>query len=64
LESSKNDTSVYPRYSLGGTTLLVAFIDLDWEDELDDQKYTVGYVFNLGSIPVSWACKKQHAIVI
>jgi hypothetical protein len=41
---------------------LVGFTDLDWVDDLDDQKSTTGYVFNLGSGPVTWACKKQQAI--
>jgi hypothetical protein len=41
---------------------LVGFIDSDWVDDPDDQKSTIGYVFILGSIPISWACKKQHTI--
>jgi hypothetical protein len=28
----------------------------------DDRKSTAGYVFILGSRPVTWACKKQQAI--
>jgi hypothetical protein len=46
-------------YSLGGTSLLVGFIDLDRVDDPDDRKSTAGYVFNLGSGPVTWACKKN-----
>jgi hypothetical protein len=34
-------------YSLGGTPLLVGFTDSDWDDDLDDQKSTIGYVFTL-----------------
>jgi hypothetical protein len=41
---------------------LVGFIDSDWVDDPDDQKSTIGYVFSLGSGPVTWACKKQQAI--
>jgi hypothetical protein len=41
--------------------LLVGFTDSDWVDDLDNQKST-GYVFNLGSEPVTWACKKQQAL--
>ena len=41
----------------GGTPLLVG-----WADDPDDWKYTAGYVFSLGSGPVTWAYKKQHAI--
>jgi hypothetical protein len=32
-------------YSSGGTLLLVGFTDSDWVDETNDQKSTVGYVF-------------------
>jgi hypothetical protein len=46
-------------YSSGGTPLLVGFTDSDWANDPDDQKSTVGYVFSLGSGPVTWACKKQ-----
>jgi hypothetical protein len=46
-------------YSSGGTPLLVGFIDSDWAGDPDDRKSTAGYVFNLGSGPVTWACKKQ-----
>jgi hypothetical protein len=40
-------------YNLGGTPLLVGFTDSDWADGPDDQKSTVGYVFNLSSGPVT-----------
>jgi hypothetical protein len=46
-------------YSSGGTPLLVGFTDLDWADDPDDRKSTAGYVFSLGSGPVTWAYKKQ-----
>eukprot|EP00253_Pinus_taeda_P027080 PITA_27080 len=42
--------------------LLVGFTDSDWAGDLDDWKSTVGYVFTLGSGPITWACKKQGAI--
>jgi hypothetical protein len=51
-------------YSSGGTPLLVGFTDSDWVDDPDDQKSTAGYVFSLGSGPVTWACKKQQAIAL
>jgi len=41
---------------------LVGFIDSDWAGDPDDQKSTASYVFNLGSKPITWACKKQSAI--
>jgi hypothetical protein len=51
-------------YSSGGTPLLVGFTDSDWAGDLDDRNSTLGYVFILGSGPVTWACKKQQAIAL
>eukprot|EP00253_Pinus_taeda_P035013 PITA_35013 len=42
--------------------LLVGFTDFDWAGDPNDWKPTVGYVFTLGSGPITWACKKQSAI--
>eukprot|EP00253_Pinus_taeda_P029809 PITA_29809 len=42
--------------------LLVGFTDSDWAGEPDDRKSTTGYVFTLGSRPITWACKKRTAI--
>jgi len=41
---------------------LVGFTDFDWAGNLDDRKSTTGYVFTLGSGPITWACEKQSAI--
>ena len=48
-------------YSTRGTPLLVGFTDSDWADNPDDRNSTAGYVFILGSGPVTWDCKKQQA---
>eukprot|EP00253_Pinus_taeda_P014168 PITA_14168 len=42
--------------------LLVGFTDSNWAGDADDRKSTSGYVFTLGSGPITWACKKQGAI--
>eukprot|EP00253_Pinus_taeda_P007325 PITA_07325 len=42
--------------------LLVGFTNSDWAGDTDDQKSTAGYVFTLGSGPITWACKKQAVI--
>ena len=34
------------------------FTDSDWAGDPNDQKSTTGYVFTLGSGPITWACKK------
>jgi hypothetical protein len=41
---------------------LVGFTDLDCTNNPDDWKYTAGYVFSLGSRPITWACKNQQVI--
>ena len=48
--------------TVGGKPLLVGFTDSDWADDPNDRKSTIGYVFSLGSRPVTWACKKQQAL--
>ena len=45
-------------YSTGATPLLVGFIDFDWIGDLNDHNSTIGYIFTLGSRPISWDCKK------
>eukprot|EP00253_Pinus_taeda_P002344 PITA_02344 len=42
--------------------LLVGFTDSDWAGDPDDRKSTAGYVFTLGSGPITLACKKQSVI--
>eukprot|EP00253_Pinus_taeda_P016085 PITA_16085 len=49
-------------YSAKATPLLVGFTDSDWAGDPDDRRSTAGYVFTLGSGPITWACKKQAAI--
>ena len=44
--------------------MLVGFTDSDWADDPDDRKSTAGYVFSLGSGPITWACKKQQALAL
>ena len=43
---------------------MVGFTDSDFVGDPNDQKYTKGYVFNLGLGPVTWAYKKQQAIAL
>eukprot|EP00253_Pinus_taeda_P029920 PITA_29920 len=44
--------------SAEASPLLVGFTDSDWAGDPDDRKSTAGYVFTLGSGPITWACKK------
>ena len=53
---------IWIHYSTGGKPLLVGFTDSDRAGDPDDRKSTVGYVFSLGSGPITWACKKQQSL--
>ena len=37
------------------------FYRFRWAGDIDDQKSTSSFVFCLGSGPITWSCKKQHA---
>ena len=58
------------QFSLGfiivqeGNLLLVGFTDSNWASDPDDRTSTVGYVFSLGSGPVTSTCKKQQALAL
>ena len=41
---------------------MVGFTDSNWAGDPDDRKSIVGYVFTLGSGPITWACKTQSSI--
>ena len=41
---------------------MIGFTDSDWPGDPDDRKSTTGYVFTLGSGPITWSCQKQSAI--
>jgi hypothetical protein len=51
-------------YNSRGTPLLVSVTNLDWAEDLDEKKSIVGYVFSLGSGPITWDCKKQQDIFL
>eukprot|EP00253_Pinus_taeda_P025434 PITA_25434 len=53
-----------PRACAKASPLLVGFTDFDRAGDPDDHKSTTGFVFTLGSGPITWACKKQSAISI
>ena len=41
---------------------LAGYSDSDWAGNPDDRKSTTGYVFNIGSGPISWSSKKQPTV--
>ena len=56
--------SVWDSLPYRGTPFLVGFTDSDWAHDRNDRNSTVGYVFSLGSGPVTWACKKQRDLAL
>jgi hypothetical protein len=42
--------------------LLVGFFDFDEASDLDDWNFTIGYVLNIGSRPITLASNKQHSL--
>ena len=40
------------------------YSDADWGGDLDDRKSTSGYVFQLGSGPISWRSQKQSCVAL
>jgi hypothetical protein len=51
-------------YAVGTSSDLIGYMDFDWVGDLDDHKSTSGYNFHLGSGPICWQSKKQHAIAL
>ena len=47
-----------------GAPLLLGFTSSDCNSNLDDQKSTIGYVFTLGSKPITWACREKSAFAL
>ena len=40
------------------------YTDADWGREISDRKSTSGYIFRLGSSPITWMSKKQSTIAL
>eukprot|EP00253_Pinus_taeda_P006313 PITA_06313 len=43
---------------------LIGYTNSDWTGSVDDRKSTSGYVFHMGSGPISWASKKQLIVAL
>jgi hypothetical protein len=54
------------RHSLCNDTSsnLIGYTDYDWVGDLNDHNSTSSYSFHLGSNPICWQSKKQHAIAL
>eukprot|EP00253_Pinus_taeda_P013087 PITA_13087 len=49
-------------YSVSILSQFMGYSDSNWVGNLDDRKSTTGYVFNIGSGPISWSSKKQPTV--
>lgn len=49
-------------YKFGGEPTLVGYTDSEYAGNIDDRKSTSGYIFHLGSGPISWSSKKQSTV--
>ncbi|KAG6509698.1 hypothetical protein ZIOFF_027698 [Zingiber officinale] len=43
---------------------LVGYVDSDWAGSLDDCRSTSGYLFCIGTKPISWSSKKQNTVAL
>ena len=58
-------TSHYGVFYLSSTTVsLSSYTDSDWAGDSSDRRSTAGYVFQLGSGPVSWSRKKVKTLYL
>ena len=46
-------------YSCKSPISLLGFTNSDWGGDIDDRKSAGGYIFQLGSNPITWSSKKQ-----
>ena len=54
-------------YSLcfnGHNLQLQGYTDADWQGDLDDRKFTSGYIFTLAGGAISWCSMKQNSVAL
>ena len=42
----------------------MGYVDADYARDLDDRRFTTGYVFNLGGEPICWKSMVQSLVVL
>lgn len=47
-----------------GDQVLSGYTYFNWAGSFDDPRSTFGYVFFLGTSPITWSCKKYYAIAL
>lgn len=48
----------------GPIQFLIGYTDSDWAGDKDSRRSTSGYVFSLGSAPISWSSKRQPTVAL
>jgi hypothetical protein len=43
---------------------LQGYVDADWANDTTDRRSTTGYIFTLGSAPISWKTRKQQTVAL
>lgn len=52
------------KYTKEENNRLTGYTDSDWAGSIDDRKSTSGYVFFLGTKPISWSSRKQKTVAL
>ena len=58
----KGTSSFGLHITCGFSSSLHGFLDADWPQSVVDHKYTSGYIFFLGTTPISWKSSKQRTV--
>ena len=51
-------------YSMKGSKECVGYSEADWAGDLDNQKSTSGYLFQISGGPTSWRSNKQSSVAL
>ncbi|XP_073120764.1 secreted RxLR effector protein 161-like [Henckelia pumila] len=52
------------KYTREDDNSLIGYTDSDWAGSVDDRKSTSGYIFCIGTKPISWSFKKQKTVAL
>ncbi|XP_019462982.1 PREDICTED: uncharacterized protein LOC109361913 [Lupinus angustifolius] len=62
LKATLNYDIVFPHQDEKTRSQLMAYTNSDWCGDILDRKSTMGYVFLIGGVPISWCSKKQKVV--
>ena len=64
LPVNSHDSIRFRRVSYPFVLSIYGYTDADWAGDIDDSKFTSGYVFRIGNAAVSWRSKKQTNVAL